>query len=56
VEIRLNVFQNVIRANPELSCYEIGQLLGLGDENNLNEYIRYHTKFSPTWWRNQELK
>jgi len=56
VEIRLNVFQNVIRANPELSCYEIGQLLGLGDENNLNEYIIYHTKFSPTWWRNQELK
>lgn len=54
VEIRVNVFHNIVRGNQELSCYEIGQLLGLGDEDTLNEYIRYHTKRSPTWWKNQE--
>ncbi|MDZ7807125.1 MAG: helix-turn-helix domain-containing protein [Gracilimonas sp.] len=54
VKIRIETFHKIILKSPELSCYEIGQKLGLGDEDNLNEYIRYHTNRSPTWWKNQE--
>jgi AraC-like DNA-binding protein len=54
VKLRIETFHELIEENPEMSCFEIGFELGVGDEKELNEYIRYHTKRSPTCWKNQE--
>ena len=54
VEFRIEKFHFLIKENPDMSCFGIGFELGIGDEADLNEYIRYHTKKSPLWWKNQE--
>lgn len=56
VEIRIEKFHEIISIDPRVSCYEIGLELGLGDEKVLNEYIRYHTKKNPSWWKKTGVK
>lgn len=54
IELRIEKFQELIRENPKMSCFEISFFLGLGDEKSLNEYIKYHTSKPPTCWKNPE--
>lgn len=52
VQIRIEQFHALIKENPNISSYEIGQELGLGDEHDLNKYIKRHTRRPPTKWKN----
>ncbi|MTI88313.1 MAG: AraC family transcriptional regulator [Balneolaceae bacterium] len=52
VELRIDKFHEIIRDNPQVSCFEIGFELGIGDENDLNKYINRHTDQPPTEWKN----
>ncbi|MFA5669689.1 MAG: helix-turn-helix domain-containing protein [Balneolaceae bacterium] len=52
VQIRIEAFHLLIKGYPDISSYEIGQELGLGDEHDLNKYIKRHTKSPPTKWKN----
>lgn len=54
VELRIEKFHEIIRENPQVSCFEIGLELGIGDEKDLNRYIRKHTGKPPTEWKNGE--
>lgn len=54
IELRLKKFHKLISENPQISCFEIGIEIGVGDEKNLNEYVKFHTNKPPTWWKNQE--
>ncbi len=52
VELRIEKFLELIREDSGISCFEIGLKLGIGDEKDLNEYIRYNTNKCPRWWKN----
>lgn len=52
VEIRLEKFHKLINENPKISCFEIGQELGLGGESDLNKYVKNHTGKPPKEWKN----
>ncbi len=54
VELRIEKFHEIIKANPQVSCFEIGFKLGVGDEKDLNRYIRKHTGKPPTEWKKGE--
>lgn len=54
VEIRVEKFHQLISSNSDISCFEIAFKLGVGDEKDLNRYIKTHTGKPPTEWRNGE--
>jgi YesN/AraC family two-component response regulator len=51
IKLRLKKFQELIGENPEMSCFEIGLELGVGDEKDLNKYIKKHTGTPPNKWK-----
>lgn len=54
VELRVEKFHELIKQDPEISCFEIGSELGVGDEVDLNKYIKSHTGSPPSVWKNGE--
>lgn len=54
VELRIKKFHEIIRDNPQISCFEIGFELGIGDEKQLNRYIKKYTGKPPTRWKKGE--
>lgn len=54
VEFRIEKFYEIVNENPHVSCFEIGFELGIGDEKDLNRYIKKHTGRPPTEWKNRE--
>jgi len=54
VELRIEKFHQFIKENTALSCFEIGLELGIGDEKDLNRYIKKFTGKPPTEWKNGE--
>ena len=53
VELRIEKFKEIINDDPHTSCFEIGFELGVGDEKDLNRYIKKHTGKPPTEWKNE---
>ncbi|WP_390300908.1 helix-turn-helix domain-containing protein [Gracilimonas halophila] len=51
IEFRIEKFHEIVKENPQKSCFEIGFELGVGDEKDLNRYIRKHTGRPPTEWK-----
>lgn len=51
VELRIEKFYQLIKENSEMSCFEIGFELGIGDETDLNKYIKRHTNKPPGKWK-----
>ncbi|HBQ60832.1 MAG TPA: hypothetical protein DD671_14740 [Balneolaceae bacterium] len=54
VELRIEKFQQIVEDNPHATCFEVGFELGIGDEKDLNRYIKNHTGKPPTEWKNGE--
>ncbi|WP_040516570.1 helix-turn-helix domain-containing protein [Gracilimonas tropica] len=52
VELRIEKFHELIREFPEISCFELGLELGIGDETDLSKYIKRHTRKYPNEWKN----
>jgi len=52
VVLRIEKFHEMIMQDPEISCFEIGQELGLGGESDLNKYVKNHTGKPPKEWKN----
>ncbi|MCH2450473.1 MAG: helix-turn-helix domain-containing protein [Gracilimonas sp.] len=52
VELRIDRFYELINQDSEISCFEIGQELGIGGETDLNKYVKNHTGKPPREWKN----
>lgn len=51
VDVRLQKAINLLRENPEISCYEVARAIGKKDEKALHRYFITHTHKPPSVYR-----
>lgn len=51
IQLKMEKFFELIKEEPEISCYEIALEIGLRDEIALNRFIKRHTGKPPTKWK-----
>lgn len=52
IQIRVDLFFEMLEEDPEVGCFEIARKIGLKDEIALNKFIKRHTGKPPSEWRN----
>lgn len=55
-QLRVKKIMELMHSVPEDSLFCVARLVGLKDEKSLYDYIKYHTKLSPTTLRNNVLR
>lgn len=55
-ELRVKKIMELMESVPEDSLFCVARLVGLKDEKSLYDYIKYHTKLSPTVLKNKLIR
>ena len=54
VKIKLNYAVQLLKKNPEISCYEVARAIGKSDEKSLNFFFNTHLNRAPGTYKSKE--
>jgi len=54
IKTKLSLAFELLKFNPEMSCFEISRIIGKPDEKALNKFMKRHTGNPPSYFRNHK--
>jgi methylphosphotriester-DNA--protein-cysteine methyltransferase len=52
IKTKLSLAFELLKFNPEMTCFEISRIIGKPDEKALNKFMKRHTGNPPSYFRN----